>query len=119
MILCQRDFLLCIFAARERHRRCQPALLVGRVIMLVGVVVFRDLVDEDQILNLPKPFLRRSHNKLAVIEYDLHICGPAGTAPFPASGVRVAGKREHHQRHSGNCRNLLFHRRCHSAKVVS
>jgi hypothetical protein len=33
--------------------------------------------------------------------------------------VRVAGKREHHQRHSGNCRNLLFHRRCHSAKVVS
>jgi hypothetical protein len=87
--------------------------------MLVGVEVLRELVDEDQILNLPKPLLRRNHNKLAAIEYDLRICGRAGAAPFPASGMRVARESEHNQRHGGNCWNLLFHRRCHSANVVS
>jgi hypothetical protein len=87
--------------------------------MLVGVEVLRELVDEDQILNLSKPLLRRDDRELAAVEYNLLICGRADAASFPASGVRVACKREHHQRYDGNCCSLLFHRRCHSANVIS
>ena len=87
--------------------------------MLVDVEAFREFVDKDQILNLPKPFLRRDHDKLTTIEYDLRICGGAGAAPFPASGLRVARESERDHRRGGNCRSLLFHRRCHSANVVS
>jgi hypothetical protein len=52
--------------------------------MLVDVEAFREFVDKDQIFNLPKPFLRRDHDELTTIEYDLRICGGAGAAPFPA-----------------------------------